>query len=132
MADKREGFADAIDRDKVCPLLLRCFWKVGAHHRVEDFAEANQGIVPMDEVQIYTWADASLRELTDLIKEVNPAARRRTARLNFAFVYPDKRGRNVLKEVGIVYSNRRSDADDKTLRALRFQTGDFLDVAIFT
>lgn len=50
-------------------------------------------------IQVYTWPDASLRELTDLVKEVQPAARRSTARLDFALVYPDKRGRNVMRVV---------------------------------
>lgn len=50
--------------------------------------------------QIYTWMDATLRELSDLVKEVKPAARGRMTRLSFAFVYPDKRGRNVMRQVG--------------------------------
>lgn len=33
------------------------------------------------------------------MKEVAPAARRRDARLSFAFVYPDRRGRNVIRNV---------------------------------
>lgn len=40
------------------------------------------------------------RELSDLVKEVQPAARRPMARLSFAFVYPDRRGRNVMRQVG--------------------------------
>ena len=55
-----------------------------------------------DEVQIYTWRDATLRELTDLIKEVNPVARRSDARLSFAVVFPDKRGRNVMKVIIVI------------------------------
>lgn len=39
------------------------------------------------------------RELTDLVKEVQPAARRPSARLSFAFIYPDRRGRNVMRNV---------------------------------
>lgn len=70
----------------------------GGHHRLEDYARRGQE--PKDEVQMYTWPDASLRELTDLVKEVQPAARRSTARLEFALVYPDKRGRNVMRVVG--------------------------------
>jgi histone deacetylase complex subunit SAP18 len=72
--------------------------------RVEDFDR--RGREPtQDEVTIYTWyssslfftsftfvirKDATLRELTDLIKEVQPAARHRNAKLSFAFIYPDK------------------------------------------
>ena len=32
-----------------------------------------RGQEPKEEVQIYTWADATLRELTDLVKEVRHA-----------------------------------------------------------
>jgi len=121
-----------IDREKTCPLLLRVFAKIGSHHRVEEFALATRGKEPAeDEVQIYTWRDATLRELTDLIKEVNPAARKRDARLSFSFVFPDKYGKNVMHEVGTTFSNRSDPNDSKTLHELRFQTGDFLDVAIY-
>lgn len=37
----------------------------GGHHTQEDFAV--RGKEPKDEVQIYTWKDATLRELTDLV-----------------------------------------------------------------
>lgn len=38
----------------------------GGHHTVEDFSV--RGKEPKDEVQIYTWRDATLRELTDLVR----------------------------------------------------------------
>ncbi|KAG5606954.1 hypothetical protein MTR67_024227 [Solanum verrucosum] len=105
--------------------------KVGGHHNVNEFAV--RGKEPKDEVQIYTWMDATLRELTDLVKEVAPEARRRDAILSFAFVYPDKRGRFVVREVGTTFSYpnmRRPDNGSKTLSELKFQIGDYLDVAI--
>lgn len=121
---------EPVDREKTCPLLLRVFTKVGGHHTDEDFAI--RGKEPKDEVQIYTWKDATLRELTDLVKEVAPEARRRNAKLSFAFVYPDKRGRFVLKQVGMThsYGNGRRLDDSKALGELDFQIGDYLDVAI--
>lgn len=94
-----------------------------------------RGKEPKDEVQIYTWLDATLRELTDLVKEVAPEARRRDATLSFAFVYPDKRGRFVVREVErtLSYPNaRRPDGGNKALGDLSFQIGDYLDVAILT
>ncbi|XP_016499525.1 histone deacetylase complex subunit SAP18-like isoform X2 [Nicotiana tabacum] len=120
-----------VDREKTCPLLLRVFTKIGGHHSDNDFAV--RGKEPKDEVQIYTWMDATLRELTDLVKEVAPEARRRDASLSFAFVYPDKRGRFVVREVGRTYSypnGRRPDSGSKSLSELKFQIGDYLDVAI--
>ncbi|XP_058085494.1 histone deacetylase complex subunit SAP18 isoform X2 [Magnolia sinica] len=110
---------EAVDREKI-----------GRHHTKEDFAV--RGKEPKDEVQIYTWKDATLRELTDLVKEVAPEARRRDAKLSFAFVYPDKNGRYVVRPVGMTHSygiGRRPD-DGKALAELSFQIGDYLDVAI--
>ncbi|XP_051123465.1 histone deacetylase complex subunit SAP18 [Andrographis paniculata] len=124
---------EPVDREKTCPLLLRVFTKVGGHHTDDDFAV--RGKEPKDEVQIYTWMDATLRELTDLVKEVAPEARRRDAILSFAFVYPDKRGRFVVREVGRTFSypnGRRPDSGSKALGELSFQIGDYLDVAILT
>ncbi|GAB4813144.1 hypothetical protein N2152v2_000190 [Parachlorella kessleri] len=118
-----------VDREKVCPLLLRVFTKLGSHHHLEDFGKRGQE--PKDEVQMYTWMDATLRELCDLVKEVQPAARRPSARLSFSFVYPDRRGRNVMRNVGQVHSTRYGEDDTKSLRQLQFQTGDFLSVAIY-
>ncbi|GMH44642.1 hypothetical protein BSKO_12594 [Bryopsis sp. KO-2023] len=120
--------AEQVDREKVCPLLLRVFPKLGGHHGLEDFAR--RGREPPGEVQIYTWKDATLRELTDLIKEVQPEARKPTTRLSFALVYPDKKGRNVLRQVGETHSSRPGEDDKKSLEGLNFETGDFMDVAI--
>ncbi|AQK67955.1 Chaperone protein dnaJ 6 [Zea mays] len=56
---------EPIDREKTCPLLLRVFTRVAGHHQNEEFAV--RGKEPKDEVQIYAWKDATLRELTDLV-----------------------------------------------------------------
>ncbi|XP_013748136.1 histone deacetylase complex subunit SAP18-like isoform X1 [Brassica napus] len=123
---------EPVDREKTCPLLLRVFTKqTGGHHTKEDYAV--RGKEPKDEVQIYTWKDANLRELTDLVKEVSVAARRRDARLSFAFVYPDKNGRFIVRQVGqtMSYPNRKQPDDSKTLADLHFEIGDYLDVAIY-
>ncbi|KAK9121439.1 hypothetical protein Syun_019056 [Stephania yunnanensis] len=122
--------SEPVDREKTCPLLLRVFTKMGGHHTKEDFAV--RGKEPKEEVQIYTWKDATLRELTDLVKEVAPQARRRDAKLSFAFVYPDKNGRYVVRPVGMThsYGNGRRIDDNKALAELSFQIGDYLDVAI--
>lgn len=98
--------------------------------RPEDFAE--RGKEPTDEIQIHTWPDATLRELADLIKEVRPVARRRTARLSFAFAFPDQRsGQFLVKELSVVHNSRTTPTDTRTLRSYRFQPGDYLDVAVY-
>lgn len=118
-----------VDREKTCPLLLRVFPLVGGHHKLD--AYARRGELPPGEVQMYTWVDATLRELTELVQQVRHEARTRHARLSFAFVYPDKTGRNVLRQVGLTHALEVGDDDEKTLRSQGFQTGDYLDVAIF-
>merc|ERR1712046_523319 len=129
MSSNGQG-SQAIDREKTCPALLRVFIKLGSHHGPREFTL--RGKEPThDEVQIYTWPDATLRELTTLIKEVNDASRRRDARISFALVYPDKRGEPVVRQIGRVFSSRRTEDDTKALRDHGFQIGDFLDVAIF-
>lgn len=67
----------------------------GGHHNVLEYSKD----LPSNELQMYTWADATLRELTDLVKSAQPAAKRQNARLEFALVYPDKKGRNVMRQV---------------------------------
>lgn len=121
-----------VHRDKICPLLLRVFPKHGGHHAVEEYSVRGQE--PKDEVQIYTWKDATLRELTELVKEVAPEARRRDARLSFAFIYPNRQGNNIFRVVGSTFSSqsRTTTDDEKTLHELGFQTGDFLDLAILS
>nr|CAI5848326.1 unnamed protein product [Callosobruchus analis] len=75
---------DAVDRQKICPFLLRVFVSNnGYHHKPSEY---NKGNTPQNELQIYTWKDATLHELTQLVKEVNPEARRKGTKFNFAFV----------------------------------------------
>jgi histone deacetylase complex subunit SAP18 len=91
-----------LDREKICPLLLRCFWKDGEGNVAADYKDCGHGTVPANEIQIYTWADATLRELSDLVKDVIAQALRVSQfSLTFALVYPDSEGRFVLRSVSI-------------------------------
>jgi len=121
---------EPVDREKVCPLLLRVFPTEGRHRRDEAYTS---GRLPSGELQVYTWKDATLRELADLVKGAfPPAQKRQRGVISFAFVYPDREGRHVVRPVGRVFVNtaKRSDDDERTLAALKFVTGDFLDVAV--
>ena len=53
-----------VDREKTCPFLVRVFHKEGGPIRVEEF---DGGKVPGEEVQIYSWMDANLREISEHI-----------------------------------------------------------------
>ncbi len=76
--------------------------------------------------------DASLRELVNCVKETCEEARQPNVRLSLAFVYTDAKGEVHMRNVGVLHTSKRGRDDDKILRTLRFQTGDFLDCAVLT
>ncbi|ORX88106.1 Sin3 associated polypeptide p18, partial [Anaeromyces robustus] len=118
-----------VDREKVCPFLLRVFCKRGNHHRIEDFTINRQPVE--DEVQVYTWKDASLRELASLLAEVDPKYAKHGTTLSFKAVYLDSiRARYNSKDLGVINVSKPSKTDDVTLDDNRFIIGDFIDVAI--
>lgn len=114
--------------------------------------EYSHGNTPSNELQIYTWMDASLKELTSLIRDVNPDTRRKgetgegkssdenpTLTLyfvgtyfDFALVYPDRdqMGAHRMREIGVTCSGQRGADDSKTLQLAKFQIGDYLDINI--
>ncbi|TFK09961.1 heat shock protein HSP 90-beta [Platysternon megacephalum] len=114
---------------QTCPLLLRVFTtNNGRHHRMDEFSRGN---VPSSELQIYTWMDATLKELTSLVKEVYPEARKKGTHFNFAIVFTElKRPGYRVKEIGSTMSGRKGTDDSMTLQSQKFQIGDYLDIAI--
>ncbi|CEO95294.1 Histone deacetylase complex subunit SAP18 [Plasmodiophora brassicae] len=121
-----------IDREKVCPLLLRVFVKENAAMNAADFDFPLGDLTP-GELQIYTWRDATLLELIEAIRSATPAARRTSAKIDIAFAYPSSReGGMVVKTVGSVYTGRKGPDDNMTLDDLKFEIGDFLAVSVFT
>lgn len=77
--------------------------------------------------------DATLKELTSLVKEVNKDARRKGTFFDFALVFPDVRGPGYrMRDIGTTCSGQKGSDDNKTLNAARFQIGDYLDIAIST
>ena len=66
-------------------------------------------MTPSNEIQIYTWMDATLKELTGLVKEVNPEARRRGTYFDFSLIYPDMRQspRCQSRDIGTTVAGQR-------------------------
>ena len=120
-----------VDRTKTCPFLLRIFVKSNGHHRIEDFSPRER-VPAADEIQVHTWKDATLREITNLVKEVRPEARGRYAILKYSLVYPNRHGENVMKRLGSVKSLYTGPDDDTTLDSLGLHIGDYLDIALYT
>ncbi|KAJ2912395.1 hypothetical protein MD484_g8019, partial [Candolleomyces efflorescens] len=96
-----------VSRDKTAPFLIRTFIKIGAFHRLTLFED---GSVPTtDEHQLFTWRDATLREVLTTLRNTAPNSaefRHPLARFSFRTVYADStnKGRFASKDLGMVYS----------------------------
>ncbi|CAI2348750.1 unnamed protein product [Caenorhabditis sp. 36 PRJEB53466] len=122
-----------LDREKISPMLLRVFCANLKHNPINEYNNRNGGSVPANELQMYTWMDCTLRELTSLIKEVNPDARRKGTTFDFWIVQADRTSiRYIYREVGNTMNGQRGIDDSKTLQQCKFEVGDFIDVAITT
>ena len=88
-----------IDRSKSCPHLLRLFWKNNRNNPQLEYKSVSLGKFPSNEIQIYTWPDATLREISDLLKSTVAVARQRHVTLSFDLVYPDRNGVHVVRHV---------------------------------
>lgn len=119
----------AVDREKTCPLLLRVFTNFGRHNNISDYHNGH----PPNQLQIYTWMDATLRELTNLIREVVTEAQQRGTCFYFMLVSPDRTSpRYHVREIGQTVCGQKGLDDNKTLLQSRFIIGDYLDVKILT
>ena len=67
-ASSELSFASHFDCCKARSLLVPIL-QAGGHHNLNEYQVRNQE--PKEEVQIYTWPDATLREITELVKEVS-------------------------------------------------------------
>lgn len=113
---------------QTCPLLLRVFCSTGRHHSPSEFLHGN---VPSNELQIYTWQDATLRELTALVRDVNPETRRKGTYFDFALVSPEPFNQNYrMREIGVTCSGQRNPDDSLSLAQAKFTIGDYMDINI--
>ncbi|KAJ8655948.1 hypothetical protein O0I10_008388 [Lichtheimia ornata] len=122
--------ATTIDREKECPFLLRIFTRVGGHHANHEYTI--DSVPSTDELQLYTWMNATLEELAQLIQEVVPDAQHPDARVAFRLIYLDsQRATYRSRDIGRVVNAKANNDQQKTLDDCRFFIGDYLDVAIY-
>ncbi|KAF4601673.1 hypothetical protein EYR40_004872 [Pleurotus pulmonarius] len=144
-------------REKTAPFLIRAFIKIGNFHRLTLF---DDGTLPTtDEQQLFTWKDATLREIVTTIRNTAPTVpeyRHPLARFSFRTVYadPGNKGRFSSKELGSISSREilgdsgtlttvaprllededtepsTREREERTLDELRFVPGDYLIVAV--
>lgn len=124
-----------IDRTKTCPFLLRCFWSEGRCYPLSSFREARKDILPSQEIQIYTWRDATLKEISDLLRDAIPYASAQyditDAVLDLNCVYFQGNGELQTRRIGRVSGSQQEGSDDnKVLGLSKFTIGDFINVAV--
>ena len=87
--------------------------------------------LPQNELQIHTWMDATLGELTQLIKDVIPDVRGGGVQFAFAIVSPDESyNRYHINEIGKTENGQQRPDNQIQLGNKRFHVGDYIDVAI--
>lgn len=145
----------SIDRKRVCPLLLRLFPHDGSVKREpEEYSQYCRVVVqdgeavpqtagkPLPEFRIYTWKDATLKELYELVQKTVRDERGEgdkelpdqgfdmtdATTMSFSLVYPDSRGRLVMRNIGKVSGTADDRESRETLEDVGFQIGDFVDV----
>ena len=120
-----------VDREKICPFLLRIFYKINSYNSLNLFKEP-----PFpSELNIYTWEDADLEELA---KFINLAFQNTVLGsydyYKFSRIFYDAKGTLLRDEIGCVVINNKSSKlninNNKTLKEIGFQIGDYFDINI--
>lgn len=120
-----------VDREKICPFLLRIFYKINSYNNLNLFRD---GSFP-SELNIYTWEDADLEELA---KFIHIALKNTVLGIydyyKFSRIYYDSKGTLLRDEIGCVVINNKSSKlntnINKTLKEIGFQIGDYFDINI--
>ncbi|KAG4301819.1 hypothetical protein PCANB_002078 [Pneumocystis canis] len=116
-----------IDRKKTTPFLLRLFYKIGGFHSIDEFHPESQPIA--DEVQIYTWKDAKLHELAQLLAKAIP--NNKNTRFSFRLIFNDHyKERYQTRDIGQVSLFSKGLEANRTLQDIHFVIGDWIDVAV--
>ncbi|KAF9152820.1 Histone deacetylase complex subunit sap18 [Linnemannia schmuckeri] len=98
-----------IDREKLCPFLLKMFYKQGEHHRVDQYKPTS--LPPKSsELQLYTWKNATMGEIASLVQQAipdllldTPGSVETGGELHFRHIYLDMaRGLYVGRDIGTV------------------------------
>ena len=105
------------------------YYKENDEHTLLQF-DNKEKILESEEVKIYTWKDATLRELADLVKEMVPAAKKKDATIEFYIVYLNFYGKYKKRLAGSVSSIGKGKEDYSTLEEINMRIGDLMDVKI--
>ncbi|KAK4457468.1 Sin3 associated polypeptide p18-domain-containing protein [Cladorrhinum samala] len=132
----------AAKREETPPILVKVFYRTNAFHRLEEFSDPSHLPACID---LHTWRDCTLKELTELIADASPGVLPCPAigtRLVFRLVYRETQDSqtHAMNQIGTFVigeggSAANSDAPAnpdrlKTLAECRFIPGDLISCAI--
>jgi len=86
-----------VNREKITPMLIKCFWTLNNPNTTDSYR--NNSNLPANEVQIYTWKDATLHEIKQLLSNSLDMFNDNTITIHFSIIYPDRTGNNVMRPV---------------------------------
>lgn len=113
-----------VNRVEVCPTLIRTFYQKDAHHTAADFGKD----FPTPEIYVYSWIDATLRELSYTI--IRSAKLNDVKSLSFMLVIPNlNAGGWILKPLGEVDLTEIDMIETTTLEGYEYRPGYMLDVS---
>jgi hypothetical protein len=116
-----------VNRFETCPTLIRTFYQRNEHHSITDFVKT----LPSPELYLYTWRDATLRELAHAI--VRSAKLPDVQNVSFNMIFPEvKLGGWSVSQLGVVDLRATMGEEKATLESYGFLPGYFLDVAYTT
>lgn len=131
-----------VDRSTTTPFLIRIFANHGSFHNLNEF---EYDLQPKNELNLYSWKDATLGELTTLLaKELigdgdGDRQQQHNSKSSYKFSYrlvfgDTQRNRYLTRDIGVVQlldDNTKPSSDSlKTLESARFVTGDWIDIAV--
>ena len=118
----QKGFQ--VNRDELCPALLRCFTTHGALHRDQDF----DGRLPNNETRLHFWPDTTPREIFTMLKNKSSLYRGRDVEVSVGVVYLARDGRHLVRHLFDFHSGRQNSSI--TFAEYGVEPGDFLSIAI--
>ncbi len=118
--------------------MVKLYCRMNGHHRLEEFSPPRFPVD--DEVVIYTWRNATLHELSNLVRAVLPSSQSSDPQLRFSFALlypnPQRTGAFIWRPLGWAFEGQPvaglQDSSERTLESFRFVPGDIIDVAIYT
>ena len=113
-----------INRTETCPTLIRTFYQKNSHHPIADYVKE----FPSPEIYLYTWPDATLRELAHTL--VRSAKLGDVKTMSFHMVLPDlENGGWLIKPLEEIDLTDTSKVISTPLEAYGFLPGYMFDIA---